>query len=371
MLVGIGRVGMGVLIALAIFTAFSAVMRARTVTLPAVTGSAAVGRTEIMLSDTQRTDPFASDGRSRELAVWIWYPATAGSSDEAAPYLPSSWAPLVNNLGPFSQDLSTVVTNSRENADLEGRPPVVMLLPGLGQPVASYTALAEDLASHGYAVVGINPTESVDVVFPDGHLVPATALGAIAEPNIDAWYESAGRVTDVWVSDAQFVATSLAAGVPDLGELDWQHVAYVGHSIGGAAAFEACRQDQSCSAAVDLDGTLWTDVRQSGLAAPGLVLHGASAQGCGEFCDRAAADFETVAAAGNTQQFVVAGTEHLSFSDLGLMWGPVTSSLLGDIDAERMVALMRDTVRSFLDVHVRGAAADTFSVATAAYSELR
>ena len=58
----------------------------------------------------------------------------------------------------MSQDLNAVRTNSIAGAPLDGHPPVVMLLPGLGEPVAAYSALAEDLASHGYAVVGMNPT---------------------------------------------------------------------------------------------------------------------------------------------------------------------------------------------------------------------
>ena len=76
----------------------------------------------------------------------------------------------------------------------------------------------------------------------------------------------------MWVADAAFVVETLAASPPAIGALDFDHVAYVGHSMGGAASFEACRQDARCAAAVDLDGTLWTDVRHTGLTAPSLVL---------------------------------------------------------------------------------------------------
>jgi dienelactone hydrolase len=367
----IGRLFIGLILGVLLFVGFSAVMRAQSVTLPAVTGTAEVGRTEVALIDTARPDPFAIGAATRELAVWIWYPAVEGSSGVAAPYLPSAWAPLVNNLGPLSQDLNAVRTNSIANAPLDGRPSVVVLMPGLGQPVASYSALAEDLASHGYAVVGINPTESADVVFPDGHLVSATALGGIAEMTVDDWYRSAERVTNVWAADAAFVVTTLAASPPTIGALDFDHVAYVGHSVGGAASFEACRQDSHCAAAVNLDGTLWTDVRHTGLEAPSLLLQHPSGGVCDEFCERAEADFANVEAAGGTERFVVEGSQHQSFGDLGLMWGPATAQLLGPIDADRMNVITRDVVRSFLDVHVRDAPASTFTAAVAAYSELR
>ena len=354
----------------ALLIAISAVMRIQTVTLPALTGDAPVGRTELALRDSGRPDLFATDGRARELAVWVWYPAAEGSAGAPAPYLPSAWAPRVNNLGPLSQDLTAVRTNSLADAPLEGRPPVIVPLPGLGQPVASYSALAEDLASHGYAVVGINPTESADVVFPDGHLVPATALGGVAEPSIDAWYAKAAQVTNVSVDDAEFVVRTLAASPPQIGALDFDQVAYVGHSVGGAAAFEACRQDPECAAAIDLDGTLWTDVRTAGLEAPSLLVQKEAPAECDGFCQRAETDFAHVVAAG-TQRLAVTGSTHMSFSDVGLMWNPIMRSTLGSIDPSRMMRITRDTVRSFLDMNVRGMPASTLSALTARYPELR
>ena len=219
----------------------------------------------------------------------------------------------------MSQDLNAVGTNAIADAPLDGTPPVVVLLPGLGQPVAAYSALAEDLASHGYAVVGINPTGSALVEFPDGHVVAPTALGGIDPAllsDIPGWYDAAARIADVWVADAAFVVETLAASPPAIGALDFDHVAYLGHSMGGAASFEACRQDARCAAAVDLDGTLWTDVRHTGLTTPSLVLRHDPAGECDGFCEAANADFATVEAAGNSQQFSVAGSQHMDFSDL-------------------------------------------------------
>ena len=368
---GMARVVTGVVVGVIIFVAFSAVMRLQSVSLPEPTGPSAVGRTELALNDTARVDPFASDGRTREIAVWIWYPAIDGASGATADYLPSAWAPLVHNMGPLSQDLTAVQTNSIANPTLDGRPPVVVLMPGHGEPVASYTTLAEDLASHGYAVVGINPTESADVVFPDGHLVAASSLGAISGATIDDWYASAGRVTNVWTADAAFVVNSLKADQPVIGELDFDHVAYVGHSVGGAASFEACRQDAQCAAAVNLDGTLWTEVRQTGLEAPSLLLQAGPGDTCDGFCARAAEDFATFSAASNAERFAIAGSAHVNFSDAGLMWGPANAIALGSIDAHRMGAITRDLVLSFLDAHVRDMPEAGVSEAAARYPEVQ
>jgi dienelactone hydrolase len=356
-------------------TASGAVAMSRDLTLPAVTGTSTVGRTELALTDATRPDPFAPDGRPRELAVWIWYPAVAGSTGPAAPYLPATWADLVNSAGIVSQDLNGVGTNAIADAPLDGHPPVVVLMPGLGQPVAAYSALAEDLASHGYAVVGINPTGSALVVFPDGRVVAPTALGGVDPAllsDIPAWYDAAAEIADVWAADEAFVVGTLRARQPAIGALDFDHVAHVGHSMGGAAAFEACRQDERCAAAVDLDGTLWTEVRRTGLTAPNLVLRHDQAGDCDGFCEAANTDFATVKAAGSSQQLAVAGSQHMDFSDLGLLRGPDDALLpLGPIDGERMTLITRDLVRSFLDEHVRGSAPGTFADAVGRYPELR
>ncbi len=363
--VAIGLVALGVALA-----AFGAAMRVQVRAMPFPTGAAPVGRTELALTDSSRTDPFAADGRPRELAVWIWYPAVAGSSGPAATYLPPAWENVVDG-GFLTQDPKAVRTNSIAGAPLDGRPPVVMLMPGLGPVVANYTALAEDLASHGYAVVAVNPTGSDPAAFPDGRTVAATAAGSPSGMDVPSWYATAERVTSVWVDDLAFVVKTLAADPPAIGALDFDDVAYIGHSLGGAASFEACSQDARCSAAVDLDGTLWTGVRHTGVLAPSLLVQAARPDPCDGFCQAAAADFAAVQAIGNLERVAIAGSKHADFTDLGLMWGPVTRlAVLGSIDSGRMTLITRDLVRSFLDEHTGRAPAGTFAAATARYAEL-
>ena len=352
--------------------AFSAIMRAQARTLPAPGGPSAVGRVELALTDASRQDPFADGVRQRELAVWIWYPAAAGATGPPAPYVPASWNGLVNNEGLFSQDLASVRTNAMADVALDGRPPVVVLLPGLSEPVASYSALAEDLASHGYAVVGINPTGSTSVAFPDGRVSLATAAGNVSGADVPAWYASAERVTNVWVDDARFVLRTLEATPPAIGGLDFAQVAFVGHSLGGAAAFEACRQFANCAAAIDLDGTLWTEVRHTGLEGASLIVHAAGGGACDAFCQASSADFATVDAVGDSTRVRVAGSSHMNFSDMGLMWRPLGRlAILGSIDSDRMVAITRGLVRAFLDEHVRDAPAGSFAATAAGFEEER
>ena len=57
--------------------------------------------------------------------------------------------------------------------------PLVVLSPGFTSPRSTLTALAEDLASHGYVVAGIDHTyESHATAFPDGRVTTCLAREA-------------------------------------------------------------------------------------------------------------------------------------------------------------------------------------------------
>ena len=375
---GLGIILGALLVLVVIGVGASSVARAQARQLAAPTGPSAVGRIELALTDPARVDPFLSDGHARELAVWIWYPTAKSSAGAAAPYLPTAWADAANSVNGLAavlfQDNNAVRTNSIASAPLEGKsPPVVVLMPGLGNSIAEYTELAEDLASHGYAVVGINPTGSSTVVgFPDGHLVYATPKGSIAETNIDAWYATASRLVGVWVDDASFVVSALTKSPPSVGALDFSRVAYVGHSLGGNASFEACARDSRCIAAVDLDGTIFSQVRRTGLKVPGLILQANNKVSCDEFCQRRKDDFKGLTMSGPVRDLAMNGAEHLNFSDNGVLFMPLLRPVgqLGSIDGARGGLITRDVVRAFVDQEIRGAPTSTFDATVERYVEV-
>jgi len=385
MLRTIGKV-LGILVAaLVVITlagvGVSSVARVQNRQLAVPTGPAAVGRIELALVDASRVDPLSTDGHARELPVWIWYPTAKGTSGAPAPYLPKGWADAANGvngpLGLLLQDNNAVRTNAIASAPLppqQGQgPPVVVLLPGLGPSIAEYSQLAEDLASHGYAVVGINPTGSPMVVgFPDGRLVYATPQGNIAETNIDAWYATATRLVGVWADDAAFVVAALTKSPPPFGALDFNHLAYVGHSLGGNASFEACARDLRCAAAVNLDGTIFSEVGRTGLKAPGLILRADDKAQCDAFCQRRKHDYKALTMSSPVRDIAVNGAEHYNFTDSSALFAPVLriAGQLGSIDGERAVVITRDVVRAFLDQAVRGTPASTFEATVGRYSEL-
>src|SRR5687767_12558830 len=134
---GLGLLVAGLLIVVVIAVGASGVARVQARQLPLPTGPSAVGRVELALTDSARVDPFASDRRPREIAVWIWYPTAKGNTAETGPYLPKTWADAQNGINGFAsvlfQDYNAVRTSAIAGAPLVGKsPPVVVLMPGLG-----------------------------------------------------------------------------------------------------------------------------------------------------------------------------------------------------------------------------------------------
>src|SRR6185295_7987167 len=149
------------------------------VTLPAPSGPFLVGRVVYdWAGDT--TDPLApAPGARRELLVWMWYPAENGGSG-TSDYFPAPLRGALEGTVPavlrlLTRDPSKVHGHSRDAALVSARQrsyPVVVMRGGASAPVVRYSTLAEDLASHGYVVVGFDaPYRTAVVAFPDGRVV--------------------------------------------------------------------------------------------------------------------------------------------------------------------------------------------------------
>ncbi|PYV05482.1 MAG: hypothetical protein DMG26_05195 [Acidobacteria bacterium] len=156
--------------------------------------------------------------------------------------------------------------------------PVLIFSTGYGRVPTDYTVLAEDLASHGYVVVGIANTYSAPVVaFPDGRVVSRVREAALPEGSRLAEKTAADRLVMVWAEDVIFVIDQLDRLSTDasggfFGRLDVTRLGVFGHSFGGAAAVEACSRDSRCKAAVDIDGALFGDVPRVGLKQPCMFV---------------------------------------------------------------------------------------------------
>lgn len=319
--------------------------------LPAPGGPLRVGTTIDHLVDVDRRDPWATDGRRRELMIQAWYPARPARHRPAAPYLsPAAARALEVAFGARPGALSTVGTHARLAAPPLTRPggwPVVLFSHGRGGNGSNLTAVAEDLASHGFVVVGVDHTfDSFAVQFPDGRVVTATRPAQYDEQMLAE--EVAVRTTDL-----RFVLDRLLAGRaagPIAGRIDHRRIGVLGHSLGGATAAELLRTDRRVRAGANLDGAFATTSASLATPRPFLLYTRREPH---HTWTRWAAEQRAWG-----RHLVVDGAGHFSFTDFDTLAEAVGvvrhESYFGTITPGRTTALDRTYLRAFFDYQLRG-----------------
>ena len=341
--------------------------------LPEPTGPYPVGTTSLWLTDGSRPDPWAPGAAARELMVSLWYPA-AKPGGRPAPYMTpaESELQLVGRgiTGIPLESLSTVQTNAVSDAAPAGQErslPLVVLSPGYTGSRSTLTALAEDLASHGYVVIGIDHTyESLGTAFPDGRVT--TCLSREARRPGSGFSEklAAGRA-----ADASYVLSELTGthpAWPGAGLIDPTRMAMAGHSAGGAAAIAAMLADPRIRAGIDMDGSTVAEIPDRGLSRPFLFLGKASnyTPGIGGAVPPGTREWKLLRGAVSTWErdwermrgwkrwLVVAGAAHASFTDLGLLADRLGIDAGATRSGARCLDITRAYVRAFFDQHLRG-----------------
>ncbi len=358
----------------------------RETTLPTPTGHFAVGRTQYVWSDAAHADPLAPQpGTRRTLLTWIWYPAAPGQPSQTVDdYLPAPWRTVVEHqmgvlLTHFlTRDLSRVRTHSiRDVAVSPQYPsyPVVLMRAGLAALTTSYTSLAEDLASHGYVVVGFDaPYRSSVVVFPDGKVITRAPQNNADLVSGSVQEQLANKLVRAWSADMGFALDELEqlnTSDPSgrfLGRLDMQRVGVFGHSLGGATSLQFCHDDSRCKAGIDVDGAPLGSVVTEGVTQPFMFLMSDHKSESGAETRRIEENIRSIIdrlPSDRRVQVVIRGANHFGFSDDGAMLKspPVmrvmrTLSIVR-LDGRRQVAVTTDCISTFFNVYLQGAPAST------------
>ncbi|WP_436758781.1 alpha/beta hydrolase family protein [Streptosporangium sp. V21-05] len=319
-------------------------------TLPAPTGPHPVGSTVLHLTDTSRPDPWDPDADARELKVTLWYPAKRRDG-RRAPYMTAKESELVLKGSGIStapyDTLSKTRTNAIQDADPTGRGfPLVVLSPGFTKPVSTLTSLAEDLASRGYVVAGIDHThESYATTLSDGRIAECLACDSDTDPGFGP------RVVQGRAADVSFVLDRLPSKWDGSGMIDRTRIAMAGQSIGGAAALATMVKDPRIRAGIDMDGTTYARIPKSGFTKPFMFV-GAPQHVPGGRDTSWDRDWKLLT--GWKRWLVLTGAEHQSFTDLPLLGGALgIRPAPGVLPAERGAELTRAYVAAFLDRHLK------------------
>ena len=356
----------------------------RETTLLPPTGSFAVGRTVEEWDDPAKPELLAPAAEPRRLVAWIWYPAKKEASPRFAAYLPTAWQQALEHhsgvlLSTFlTRDLSKVHAHSEAGAELasdEARYPVVLLRGGASALAASYTEIAEDLASHGYVVVGLDaPYRTTAVVLNDGRVVERTREND-AELLSGQEQEKLGvRLLEAWSLDMSFALDELQKLADSdsrfRNRLDLGRVGALGHSLGGANALQFCHDDQRCKVAVDIDGAPLGPVIHEGLSQPVLFLLSEHSHDPKDEVKQVEGDIASIynqLPSDKRLEVMLRGANHYGFSDDGAMlkspplrYGLKKVGLIG-MEGPRQLELTRDCLRSFLEIALRESGVSDYS----------
>mgnify|MGYP002223822330 CR=1 FL=1 len=249
---------------------------------PKLTGEYPVSKTTRHIIDTNRKEPF-NPNEQRELMVHIWYPSARG---EVYPYvvyrqdeIADTKRSLIANGFPEEdvKNLDFIYTHAvADEQPLHGLSPypVILFSHGyLGLMPEDYTALCEELASHGYIVASVAHTYYAPrVIFPDGRIITAAP---------ELYFQQSCPSADeqrMWADDVQCALDHLLQYNADTHNtffnlLDPERVGVIGHSMGGSTAYRLCTEDSRFKAGVSFDALLWsTDQKVSELTKPFLFM---------------------------------------------------------------------------------------------------
>ena len=370
------------------------------ITLPTPTGPFAVGRAVYDWTEDAHLDTLAPvPGTKRELLVWIWYPSAPSQSAATDDYLPAPLrAAVERDLGPLlggllTRDLSKVHAHSVRGPDISPQQhsyPVVIMRAGASLEVWNYSTLAEDLASHGYVVIGFDaPYRTSVVVFPDGRVIrrmpennPELCEGQ-EQPKLA---RCVNRVLSAWTADIAFVLDRLQrwnASDPSgkfQGRLDMNRVGVFGHSFGGATAAQFCHEDSRCKAGIDVDGQPFGSVIQAGLYQPFMFLmsdhNGDSDPEAGQIMANIQSIYDRLPPDGR-QLIAIHGANHFLFSDDGallkshIVMRTLRAFGIVGIDGRRQLAATVYCVHTFFDAYLKGTGVSPLNLSSPLYPELQ
>ena len=338
------KVLLGLLLALSLCSAQS-VRQTRTNSLPEPSGPFPVGTRIYHWVDRSRREKASRNPADfRQLVVQAWYPAKI-NQEPVGPYVPE----LNSYRRVWTRSQIALARLAQTHSHVEARPlaeqklPVVLLSHGWQGTRSEYTILAEDLASEGYAVFGIDHPYMGWTALGNGKVTPAT----------EDQFRSPAEIMDYYGSDVRFVVEQLQSLNNDgadpffAGKLDLSRIAAIGHSSGFSAVSSACRREPRIKACINIDAPRFTADLLTGLDQPLLWIRLEKAGPVPEGFVKTAK--------GPIYELQIKNANHGSVEDWDCLQATTPKARLA---ALRRVTLIRTYLQAFLSKTLQGQSSD-------------
>jgi dienelactone hydrolase len=257
---------------------------------PTPTGAYPVGTVTLHFTDDARRETFSANTNDhRELMVQLWYPAEPSPDAKRESYLANlngSGMAKRKAFGARFAQLDLVETHSfRSAAVSKARKswPILIFSPSWSGSRNQNTFQAEELASHGFIVAGIDHTYCTGITaFPDGRIIfsdPSLDIDFSNDEAVQRYIAFAAAQAKLRAQDAVFVLNQLEKlnakdpGGLFTGKLETSRVGIFGHSFGGTVAAEACWLDSRFKAGLNMDGMLFGDPVEARIRQPFMFMN--------------------------------------------------------------------------------------------------
>lgn len=239
-----------------------------------------VGRKVFVLKEKSRIDPISNE--TREVLISIYYPSNPveHESKYISLFEPniSSAVDMLSSMGVdrnYICNLDTKIHND-ESVDITAKNcPIIFVAPAFGVVRDMYSFCVEHLVECGFVVITIGAThESIFSIFPDRRFVQqSNVISEIDSLDIHSWKQ----LLKLRVEDMSLVMKNVDKVLDSDKDLraivDVNEMGIIGHSLGGAAAYELLKREKRIKASILLDPSfhLMTTKKEEGVSVPLLV----------------------------------------------------------------------------------------------------
>lgn len=323
--------------------------------LPQPTGPYPVGTFSRLLTDPSRTN----GTQAYQFMATVWYPAAEGAGMVPVPYVDKQLAAFANMYGTFTTVVPSFRSHSVTNVALatnEAAYPVLLYSGGWAHHRRDNTDKAEDLASWGYVVVGLDAQETPLSMFPNG----TARYGTLSsDPAID----QARRVRDELFVLDELVQWNTSDPLL-AGRLNLDRIGAFGWSLGGGTASDLCFLDRRCKAGAGLDSGFGTNLLAQPFETPFLFFRsdqGTDPDPGSNNGDQMNSQFPSFNHATTNAYWVrLSSTVHQSFGERSLIEDPLTfTNSVAPLDGQllpgpRVSQIVRAYLLAFFNKHLRG-----------------
>jgi len=366
--------------------------------LPKLDGPEKVGTQTFHFTDQNRDEVLTEDqSDKRELMVQVWYPTENSNNNKRESLFPKDKEMFKKYIQTYSNSLNLPdfvfnywkysKTNSYENVEIlpsTSPYPVVLLSHGMGTSRVLHASQAENLATHGFIVVTIDHTYSTfATIFPDGRVTDyKTKMTTV---------EDRREIGGIWTQDVEFVINQiekLNSGAIESqfkGKMDLNNIGVMGHSFGGATAFNTTYLDHRIKAGVNMDGSLFEVENRDDINKPFMFIRSGSFKDWlvdfkkdknpdNEITKQLSDELHIMKNVINQGGSVIyiEGTQHFNFTDLQFYSELIKlTGITGDINGKRGSSIVNQYVLDFFNKQLKGTGGNLIQGPNDMYPEVK